>query len=472
MTQTAPQRYQVLERLDAGGMAEVFKGKVTSIQGFEKLVAIKRILPDLTKDERFVRMFLDEAKLSLHLNHANIVQVFDIGQSDGTYFIVMEFVNGLNLKNVLNSLLQAQQKLPIEQAVFIAMEVCKGLAYAHERLGPDDQPLKIVHRDISPPNILISRNGEVRVTDFGLAKAVIQVEHTDPGIVKGKFGYLSPEAAHGQPIDHLTDIFAVGICLWEMIACQRLFLGASDLDTLKLVRQCEVPSLKPHQPHIPPELEAIIQKSLHPDKSQRYASAKEFGEALTRFLFSYGKVVTNYDISQTIQGLMGGESKPSIPVAVGGAQNSKSIIDILIQNEIDRFISIEELEDLNEMNLVGAREFQFDPNDHESNPNSLPSVGFEDPRTWSDVLGDDPGGSVELDLSAASPGLTAKRPALPQALPSAPQRPRVHKTPERIKVPAAPPIEDDGPSKMAWMLFGVLLILLLGALGYLITTLK
>ncbi len=185
------QRYHVIERIDAGGMAEVFKANSTSLQGFEKLVAIKRILPKLAQNERFVRMFLDEAKLSLHLSHTNCVQVFDLGLADNTYFIVMEFVDGVNLKHLIEESRRRNQPMRVEQAAYIGLEICKGLAHAHEKTDQEGHHLAIVHRDISPPNILLSREGEVKITDFGLAKAKSQVETTDPGVVKGKFGYLS-----------------------------------------------------------------------------------------------------------------------------------------------------------------------------------------------------------------------------------------------------------------------------------------
>ncbi|MGM0559236.1 MAG: serine/threonine protein kinase, partial [Myxococcota bacterium] len=238
-------------------MAEVFKANSTSIQGYQKLVAIKRILPDLTKNERFVRMFLDEAKVSLHLNHTNIVQVFDLGMADGTYFIVMEFIDGTNLKKIIQGLGERRQRLSVEQATYIGLEVCKGLAHAHQKKDQEGNALSIVHRDISPPNVLMSREGEVKITDFGLAKAKSQAEITDPGVVKGKFGYLSPEAASGEDVDPRTDIFAVGILLWEMLAGRRLFLGDSDYDTLKLVRDAEIPPLKKYGRTIPPALEKI-----------------------------------------------------------------------------------------------------------------------------------------------------------------------------------------------------------------------
>src|SRR5262245_54083611 len=193
------EKYRIVQKIDAGGMAEVYKGIQSSVGGVEKLVAIKRVLPHLTKNQKFIEMFLDEARVSMHLSHTNIVQVFDLGQSTETYFIVMEFIDGTNLKSLAEGFKAQGRTMPVEQAVYIAMQICEGLAYAHELRNPvTGKPLNIVHRDISPPNILISRQGEVKLVDFGLAKAASQVEKTDPGVVKGKFSYLSPEAANGK----------------------------------------------------------------------------------------------------------------------------------------------------------------------------------------------------------------------------------------------------------------------------------
>ncbi len=460
MAQPALQRYQVTERIDAGGMAEVFKGKVTSLKGFEKQVAIKRILPSLTKDPRFVRMFLDEAKLSLYLNHTNIVQVFDIGQADGTYFIVMEFVDGSNLKNVLNALAVKGRRLPVEMSLFIAMEVCKGLAHAHEKLGPEGQPLQVVHRDISPPNILVSRNGEVKITDFGLAKAVIQLEHTDPGIVKGKFGYLSPEAAWGQPVDLRTDIFAVGILLWEMLAGKRLFLGKTDLKTLEIVREAVIPPLAPHNPEVHPELERILHRALAQDKEHRYASAQAFGQELTRFLFSRGRSVTSYDLSALMGEMLDDKDAPS-PVQDKEASKNVDVINVLIQNEIQKFISLEEMADLNELNLVAAKPLTVDDLEGPS-ATSFPTFGFEDPRTWSDdTLGEEEA-ALELDLTH-SPSVSDQLQANNSGRVAPIERRR---PPVAIVEPEPEPAEET--SKAAWLIFIVLLVLVIVGLVALI----
>ncbi|HEX4404116.1 MAG TPA: serine/threonine-protein kinase, partial [Polyangia bacterium] len=235
-------RYRITERVAAGGMAEVFRGVAESLQGFKKNIAIKRILPALTQNKKFVAMFLDEARLSLLLQHTNIVQVFDIGHTDDTYFIVMEYVDGVDLKALTEWRRKINRRIPIAHSLYITMEICKGLSYAHELQNPETgKPLGIVHRDISPPNVLISKQGEIKVVDFGLAKATSQIETTDPGVVKGKMSYLSPEAARGEEVDASADIFAVGILLYEMLTGKRLFYGETDYQTVELVRNAKVP---------------------------------------------------------------------------------------------------------------------------------------------------------------------------------------------------------------------------------------
>src|SRR5262249_149805 len=249
----AEQRYQVIERLEAGGMAEVFLGQAVSVQGFKKRVAIKRVLTHLAQNKNLIAMFLDEARLGARLNHANIVTVFDIGAADNTYFIVMEFVDGSNLKTLIEVLRRQGRLFPLKEAVYIAMEVCRGLSYAHELTDEHGDPLGIVHRDVSPPNVIISKRGEVKGTDFGLAKATTQLETNDPGVVKGKFSYLFPESAMGQEVTASADLFSLGIVLWEMLAGRRLFLGETDYQTIKLVQQANIPSLQRLNPEVDAE---------------------------------------------------------------------------------------------------------------------------------------------------------------------------------------------------------------------------
>ncbi|MBM4370737.1 MAG: serine/threonine protein kinase [Deltaproteobacteria bacterium] len=299
------QRYQVIERIDAGGMAEIFKGRALSLDGIEKPVAIKRILPSLSQNKKFLKMFIDEARLSMRLNHANIVQVFDVGRADDTYFLVMEFVDGSNVRRLFQKAAEVGYQLPVAVAAHVTIEIAKGLSTAHEAADATGSPLGIVHRDVSPPNILISWSGEVKITDFGLAKAVSQLERTEPGVVKGKYSYLSPEAAEGRSVDARSDIFSAGIILHELLTGRRLFMGKTDLETVDLVKACQVPSPSSLRDEVPPELDAIVLKALAKDRRRRYQSAREIGDELANFLFSRGMKVTGFDVARTMREIFG-----------------------------------------------------------------------------------------------------------------------------------------------------------------------
>ncbi|UQA55864.1 serine/threonine protein kinase [Polyangium aurulentum] len=296
------QRYRVLERLAAGGMAEVYLAESAGIEGFKKRVAIKRVLPHLSEKKRFIAMFLDEARLSANLTHSNVAQVFDIGVGESAYFIVMEYVDGSDLKAIIDFLRKTKRPLPVEVAVYIGEKICEGLAYAHEARGPDGTPLHVVHRDVTPANVLITKWGEVKIVDFGLAKATSQLEKSEPGIVKGKFGYLSPEATRAEEVDARTDIFAVGIILWELLAGKRLFLGGSDYQTIKRVQEALVPSLTSLNKDVPPELEKIIARALAKEPEKRFQTAREFGRALTSLLFKMGRPVGAHDVAELVHG--------------------------------------------------------------------------------------------------------------------------------------------------------------------------
>jgi eukaryotic-like serine/threonine-protein kinase len=297
---TPQQRYKVLEKVAAGGMAEVYRAESAGLEGFKKIVAIKRVLPHLSEKKQFIGMFLDEARVSAHLSHSNCVQVFDIGVGDNTYFIVMEYVDGSDLKGVIEHRRKHNQAFPIEEAMLICVRICEGLAYAHELVDGKGESLHIVHRDMSPPNVLITRHGEVKIVDFGLAKANSQLERSEPGIIKGKFSYLSPEAAKGLPVDGRTDIFAVGIILWELLAGRRLFMGESDLETVRMVQAARVPSIREINRAVTPELERVLMKALTEDPDQRYQRARDFGTALNQLLFKMGRSVSSFDIAELV----------------------------------------------------------------------------------------------------------------------------------------------------------------------------
>src|SRR6187551_3523773 len=295
------QRYKVLEKVASGGMAEVFRAESAGLEGFKKTVAIKRVLPHLSEKKQFIGMFLDEARVSAQLSHSNCVQVFDIGVGDNTYFIVMEYVDGADLKGLIEHRKKSSAPFPVEEACLICVRICEGLSYAHELTDHGGESLHIVHRDMSPPNVLITRFGEVKIVDFGLAKANSQLEKSEPGIIKGKFSYLSPEAAQGLPVDAKTDVFAVGIILWELLAGRRLFMGESDLETVRMVQSARVPPLRDFNRNVPPELEQVLMKALTEDPDQRYLRARDFGSALNQLLFHMGRAVSSFDIAQLVE---------------------------------------------------------------------------------------------------------------------------------------------------------------------------
>ena len=326
-------KYTVLDRLGGGGQAEVFRGISESLQGYKKAVAIKRVLPHLTTNERFVAMFLDEARLSLFLQHANVVQVFAVSRADdGTYFLVMEFVDGCDLKELV-AYHRAHRASDIGLALYIMAEAARGLHYAHTLDHPyTGKPLNIVHRDVSPPNIMLSKNGEVKVVDFGLAKAVSQLESTDEGVVKGKFSYLSPEAASGEEVDARADVFALGIITWELLANRRLFVADDPYATVQRVREARIPSLPAISPNVAPELDAIVRKALAKNRDDRFATAAEYGEALADYMFANELKATSRDLAAAVR---------EVKIARERAANPKeSLIHALVMDERARMMSI------------------------------------------------------------------------------------------------------------------------------------
>lgn len=278
-------KYLLLEKIASGGMAEVYLAKSIGANGINKFVAIKRILPQYSDNPEFIDMFKEEAKIAVNLNHGNVVSIFDFGVEKSQFFLVMEFVEGQNLRQILNHLKKESKDLTFDQITYIAKEVAAGLDHAHRCLdGSTGRPLNITHRDMSPQNVMISFEGEIKVVDFGIAKAENQVENTRVGTIKGKFGYMSPEQAEGQQVDLRTDIFSLGIVLWELLARDRLFAGPTEAATLRKVRECQVPSLRKINPSIPPELERICNKALAKDRTLRYQTSAAFHKDLNRFL--------------------------------------------------------------------------------------------------------------------------------------------------------------------------------------------
>jgi tRNA A-37 threonylcarbamoyl transferase component Bud32 len=288
-------------------MAEIFRAKTFGAAGFEKEYAIKLILPSLVDDKEFVEMFINEAKIAVSLYHANIVQVFDLGQIEGQYYIAMEFVHGKDLLDVLARCADLGIQIPLNIVLFIMMEMLKGLDFAHRAKDAFGEDLNIVHRDISPSNILLSYAGDVKVGDFGVAKAAIQRTMTESGTLKGKVGYMSPEQVMGSRLDARSDVFSAGIVLYEALGMTRLFAGGSDLDVMLRVRDADIDKHIKALGPLPSELRTIVTRALARHREERYQSAGELYQALMDFCFRYGIKVAGSDLSSFVRRLFAAE---------------------------------------------------------------------------------------------------------------------------------------------------------------------
>ncbi|MBU8895681.1 protein kinase [Corallococcus sp. M34] len=309
MAQMEMGRYLLTRKLATGGMAEVFLAKTAGPMGFEKLLVVKRILPHLAEDPQFVEMFLSEAKLVAKLDHPNIVQIFDFGQEEDAYFIAMEYVEGPNLRALFKRALQQGRRIPLELSTRIVALACEGLAYAHElcdsRTG---EPLSIVHRDISTDNLLVSRSGNVKVMDFGIAKAANASQHTRSGILKGKLGYMAPEYLMGQPASARSDLYALGVVLYELVTGRKPFEGESDAQLMRAVLQEPLIDVRELSPETPEALALVIDQALAREPENRYASCHALQAALDDLLLQWGRRVGMREIGNQVKELF-----PTLP---------------------------------------------------------------------------------------------------------------------------------------------------------------
>jgi serine/threonine protein kinase len=272
--------YEILRKLTRGGMAEIFLARTSGPSGFEKLVVLKKILSKYAGKQRYVQLFLEEAKLAASLDHPNIAQVYDIGMVDGSYFFAMEYLHGQDVRSILHRAWRIGARFPVEHAVQIARNVASALHFAHEKRRSDGTLLGLVHRDVSPSNVIVTYDGATKLLDFGVAKTAASTVKTRTGALKGKIAYMSPEQARGMPVDRRSDIFSLGIVLWEMVTTQRLYRADNDLATLQLI--IHRPPRPPSDlvPDCPPELERIVLRALAQNPADRYPDAEQLVDDL------------------------------------------------------------------------------------------------------------------------------------------------------------------------------------------------
>jgi serine/threonine-protein kinase len=277
-------RYELLKRIAGGGMGEVYLARQAGFEGFEKLLVVKVLLPNLVEDEEFIKMFLDEARIAARLNHPNVAQIFDLGEVEGVYYIAMEYIHGDDIIRLWKKSRADGKAVPLALAARIIADAAAGLDYAHKAVGADNEPLGLVHRDVSPQNILVTFDGGVKVIDFGIAKAAGRASHTATGILKGKYAYMSPEQASGKAIDHRSDVFALGVVLYEMATSMRLFKRDSEVSTLRAVTDCEVPLPETFNKDVDAALQGIMLKALAREPGDRYPDAQSLRLSLEDWL--------------------------------------------------------------------------------------------------------------------------------------------------------------------------------------------
>lgn len=327
-----------------GGMAEVYKAFPT--KNPVRILAIKRILPQFSRNKELINMLINEAGVSVMLSHPNIVPVIDFGMVGDTYFLAMEYVYGKDLKSVILEILRRKQTFPQSLAIYITIQVLRGLDYAHMKTDQFQRPLQIVHRDISPQNIMLSYTGQVKVLDFGIAKITAKADENEAGLLKGKFSYMSPEQAYGKSVDPRTDVFSTGTLLWELLATKNCFTGKSDLEILEKVRNAQVPSLKEANPNVSSDLVSIVMQALEKKPKARISTAGEFADKLEQFLLERFGRITETDVAALLQSLFAEQIKREQQNQQSFEANLNEVLKGKIKEESQAEIALETEDDL------------------------------------------------------------------------------------------------------------------------------
>jgi serine/threonine protein kinase len=319
-------KYLLTKRIAVGGMAEVFKSKLIGAMGFEKTLAVKRILPEYSTDEEFVQMFVDEARICSSLHHNNIVQVFDFGEVNNQYYLAMEFIDGCNLKNLFFRILKLNKRLPRDLVYYIIMKTASALDYAHKvKMEGQTSSLQLVHRDVSPQNILLSKNGDVKITDFGIAKAAIKVTQTQPGKIQGKYSYMSPEQALGKQLNHQSDIFSLGIVFYELLSAKKVYGSSETVKRYNEATKANIPRIGTILTDLPSQVESLITQMLSRDPKDRPKDCTEVVDVLTEFLSSGSDEVLSSQLAELVQELFPEETIPAAPEKSAGLSERSHI---------------------------------------------------------------------------------------------------------------------------------------------------
>ena len=293
--------YTLHELIDRGGMAEIYRATMPGIGGFEKPVAIKKILPHLAEDEEFITMLIDEAQIIVNIEHANIAQVYDLGKLEGTYYIAMEFIHGVDLDAIIEKMEQQGRTVPLDHTAYITSCICAGLHVAHSKTDENGEPLNVVHRDLSPHNVLIGYGGDVKIIDFGVAKASVKKARTQAGVIKGKLLYMSPEQAKAKDLDGRADLFAVGICMYKMLTGNLPFRGENEFQTYNNILEKEIPPPMEVNPDVPREMNRIVMKLLERDRQKRYQDGYAVKEDLDKVLRKINPGYTENSLSRFVE---------------------------------------------------------------------------------------------------------------------------------------------------------------------------
>jgi TonB family protein len=301
-------QYVLLEKIATGGMAEVWKARMRGVEGFQKIVAIKKILPHLSDNQDFIEMFVDEAKLAAQLNHNNIIHIYDLGKIQSSYYIAMEYIDGFDLKTILRRGEELDHPMGVELALFVASKVGAALDYAHRKKDFEEKEMGLVHRDVSPQNVLISQEGDIKLCDFGIAKAASKASHTQAGALKGKLQYMSPEQAWGKNIDRRSDVFALAAVLFEMLTGRKLFTGDNEISILEQVREARIQPPSLHNDEVTTEIDRIVLKGLQKDPANRYQTAGEMAREIDAVLYTFRPTPTSADLAIYMHRLSAPES--------------------------------------------------------------------------------------------------------------------------------------------------------------------